>query len=431
MTAADYIPTSTTQAKRLAVLHGPDKLWRPPLAFCLSYPGRFDVERLELALRLLARRHSGLRVYFLPDQSVDVAGCLPAGEAAWPMKVTVLSRDEESAAAEAAAAQAWLARRFDPFERPLIRALLLRRATDDVLGLAVEHSLVDGYSMMFLLADLARVYDGLQTHPESVFDTLESDAVQFARDERQWLASEAGAAALSWWDSLTAGLGAFPRARLPEAAPPDPAARDVTYAAPLSVQDVTRLRERCGELRLSTFMLAASAACVALREHGPTDDVAFLFVFARRVWPSTAKLVAYMANRSLMRISAKPDDSVASLADQVRAAMVAVIRHGMLGHDQFIRVRFPDLFDKQPVTPALHLNIIESRSRLRLGGLECAVVEVSSPADYMVPGIGVSLTINRNGTGALSSTYPQGLYDSALVANLTQTIARHCTGGAG
>ncbi|WP_405392032.1 condensation domain-containing protein [Streptomyces sp. NBC_01102] len=424
------IPTSTTQTKRLALLHGPDRWWKPPLVHAMSYPGRFDVPRLQTALRLLARRHSGLRTHFLPDGSIDEAGCLPAQEASWPFTFVEADPDETKAEAQEAEAYSWLQADFDPYERPLVRALLLRRAQDDVLGLSVEHSLFDGHSARILIDDLSTVYEGLESRPESAFDVLASDAVAFARDERRWLDGDEGGAALAWWDEHNAGLGPYPRLQIPETGPFDPDETTIYYSVPLAEDEVASLQARRLGLRLSPFMLAAAAVTVTLREYAPTDDVAFLFSNSRRSWPSTKELVAYCANRSLLRLDAARTDSVASVARKVRTASMKAIHHSMYSHEEYMRTRFPDSWERQPHTPYLLLNVMEQRTVPTIAGLPSPRVSLPTrPGVYNPPGIGLNLAIHRDGTGVLLSFHPQGMYDRSFIEELTRTVARRCVTG--
>lgn len=421
------VPTSTTQAKRLALLHGPDRWWKPPVTHAFSYPGRFDVARLELTLRLLARRHSVLRTYLLPDRSVDVVGCLPPEEAVWPLLVTDARTPDE-----VAAAFTWLQRDFDPFERPLIRALLLRQADEDVVGIAVEHTLFDGFSARVLLADLAAVYDGLADRPAAEFDVLASDAARFARDERDWLDGAAGQAALTYWDRHNVGLGAYPRLDLPVAAPQDMAAPIHDCVVPLSADEVAAFRRRMTDLRLSAPMLAAAAIAVSLREHAPSDDVPFLFSYSRRAWPSTRELVAYVANRMQMRVRVDRADTVAAVAPRVRAGVLEAVGHGMLSHEQYVRTRFPEHFDRKPTIPHLLLNSATQQGNTpSIGGTPCTTVSLPSRNDiYCPPGLGVNLGMKADGTGSLLSFHPKGMYDLGLVETLTNAIARRCVTGA-
>ena len=422
--ATHLVPTTTPQAKRLALLHGPDSWWKPALTYGLSYPALFDIPRLELTLRFMARRHSGLRIYFLPDQSIDVAGCLPADEATWPLRVVDLGPAARADCTRETEAFTWLQRPFDPFERPLLRALLLRRGEEDLLGLAIDHSLFDGYSARILREDFAHVYNGLSTRPTSAFDRLQSDAVQCARDERQWLDSAEGAAALSWWDNLNAGLGAYPPLELPESAPYEPTADNATYGVELSADDVSRVRRGSADLRVSAFMMAAAATCVTFREVGPSDDIAFLFASARRTWPSMSKAVTYMANRSLIRVTTGRNDNVSSVAHQVRARTVEAIQHGMFSHEQYLRIRFPGSFDRKPKTAHGHLNVMAHAPLPRLDGRPVTQVPLPGGHDYPLPGIGISVPLNIDGTGGVYSSYPGGMYDRRFVEELTQAIAR-------
>jgi hypothetical protein len=427
MSASPYylIPTSTTQAKRLALLYGPGHCWKAPQTYGLSYPARFDIPRLKLTLRLLARRHSALRTFFLDNGSIDVAGCLPAEEATWPLRV-VMPAGQANVTAHQDDAFAWLQRDFHPFERPLMRALLLRRDDDDLLGLSIDHCILDGFSSRLLLTDLARAYESLAAGPAADLDLLKSDAVQFARDERAWLDSAEGAAALAYWDRHNEGIGGYPLLDLPENAPFDPAEPMVFYPVRYSPERVARFRERASGLRISSFMLAAAAVAASLREHSRSDQVAFLFSNARRSWQSTQSLVAYVANRSMVRLMVTPEDSVATLACQVRAGVLEALRHEMLCHEQYLRIRAADLYDTRPDVPALVLNVMEQKPLPTIGGVPFSLVSLPDrPGGYSTPGYSVNLILGSDGTGTLVGIQPRGMYCESLVKEVTHAIAKH------
>ncbi len=423
----DEVVTSTTQAKRLALLLGPDHWWKQPLVYGLTRFDRLDVDRLRQTLLLVSRRHAGLRTVFLREGGTDRAGLLR--EPVWPLRVVDVSTSPPSGSdwsEEESEALGWLGRDFDPYERPLVRALLLHRSDHDLLGLGVEHSLCDGASARFLLQDVAEVYSGLEHAPAGVFDILVSDATEFAREERKWLAGAHGQIALDWWDDVSHGLGAYPELTIPTLEEPH-GTEPQTFVRELSTPEIGALRAAQRELRLSSFMLAATAAAVALRHVVPEDDVKFLFANSRRTWPSTHALIAYCANRSMIRIQVGATESLSGIASKVRSSTVAALRHGMFSHEEYVHARFPEAYDRKPSSPYFHLNVHEQQPLTRLAHGWTRVALPSRPGNTAVPGVSVNVLVRPDGTGAMGVSHPTGMYPDDLAAALAHEIIEFMT----
>jgi hypothetical protein len=422
------IPATTTQLKRIALLHGPDRWWKHPTAWAFSHPGRLDVPRLEEALRLVARRHSALRTYLLPDKSAGMVGCLPPGEAVWPLREMTAGSDPEGATAEAFA---WLQRHFAPFERPLLRAVVLHRPDDDLFGMTLEHSILDHGASMNLFDDITKVYDGLADRPSSAFDELVSDAARFAREERAWFAGEAGEKALAWWDEHNEGLGAYPGLELPELGKFEAYSPVVNYDLELSAADTARLGAYAAKLRLTPTMLASAANAVTLRAHGNSGDVRFLFATSRRMWPSTVKLVGYCSNRMMVRVPVTPEDTVATLAPKVRSEVLQAVGHSMFSHEEYVRARFPEAYDQHPTSYGYLNAVVYSQWAPRLGGRALARESMPLPyQEYHQPGLAMGLRLRKDGRTLVNATCAEGMYERDFVERFTQDFARACIGAA-
>ncbi|MBA0051196.1 hypothetical protein E0L36_09905 [Streptomyces sp. AJS327] len=419
------IPAVTTQTKRLALLRGPDRWWKNPYVWAYSFPGRLDVPRLERALRLVARRHSGLRLHFLPDAPADTVGCLPPGEASWPLREMTAGSDPASAQAEA---YAWLQREFSPYERPLLRAAVLHRPEDDLFGVSVEQSILDHAGAMALFDDLTEVYDGLAGRPASAFDELVTDATRFAHDERAWFATDAAAEALAWWDERNEGLGAYPGLDLPELGRFDPFAPIVSHDVPLSAEETAQLRRYARRLRISTTMLAFAATAVTLRAHGHSGDVRFLFATSRRVWPGTERLVGYFSNRMMLRLPVTAGDTVPSLAPTVRTRVLDALDHSLFSHEEYVRARHPEAYDRYPAGYG-YVNTAVYDPAPRLDGLP--LTRESPPPfrqDYHQPGLALALFLYGDGPAVVNATCARGMYTREFVEEITRDFARTCVG---
>lgn len=421
----ELIPATTTQTKRLALLRGPDRWWKNPHVRAYSYPGRLDVPRLEQALRLVARRHSGLRVHFHPDDPIDSARCLPPDEATWPFREMTAGSDPAAADAEA---YTWLARQFSPYERPLYRALVLHRPETDMFGLSIEQSILDHAGAMALFDDITQVYDGLADRSASAFDELVSDATRFARAERAWFAGEDAAKALAWWDEYNEGLGPYPGLDLPELGTVDTWGPIVNYDLRLSVADTTQLKQHARRQRLTPTMLASAATAVTLRAHGHPGDVRFLFATSRRVLPGTEKVIGYFSNRMMLRIPVTPRDTVSSLAPKMRAGVLDAVAHSMYSHEEYVRTRYPDAYDRQPTCYG-YLNTAAYAPPPRLDGLPLARESVPMHGrDFHQPGLALALLLYDEGLAVVNATCAAGMYTREFVERITQDLARVCVG---
>ncbi|MCW3815816.1 condensation domain-containing protein [Micromonospora sp. DR5-3] len=419
------VPATTTQMKRLALLHGPDRWWKHPFVWAFAYPGRLDVPRLQEALRLVARRHSSLRMYFLPDQSIDMVGCLAPDEALWPLKEMTAGPDPAAADAEA---YAWLQRMFSPDDRPLLRAVVLHRADGDMFGVSLEHSILDHTAAMALFEDLATVYDGLVDHPASAFDELISDAAGFAYEERAWLASDAASKALAWWDEYNEGLGAYPGLDLPELGKFEPFSPIINYDVMLSAEDTIQLKRHAAKLRLTPTMLASAATAVTLRAHGHSADVRFLFATSRRIWPNLERLIGYCSNRMMVRVPVAAHDTVSSVAPKVRTSVLEAVRQSMFSHEEYVRARFPDAYSRQPTSYG-YLNTAVYESAPQLGGLSLTRESLPLPErDFHQPGLALGLFLYGDGRAVVNASCADGMYTRDFVERFAQDFARSCVG---
>ena len=420
-------PATTTQTKRLALLQGPDRWWKNPYVWAYSYPGRLDVPRMEQALRLVARRHSGLRLYFFPD-SIETVGCIPPGEATWPLREMTAGADPAAADAEA---YAWLQDMFPPFERPLLRAVVLHRPENDMFGVSIEQSILDHAGAMALFDDITEVYDGLADRPASAFDELVTDATRFALDERAWFAGDEGAASLAWWDERNEGLGAYPGIDLPELGGCEPWGEIINYDLQLSADDTARLKQYARRLRVTTTMLAFAATAVTLRAHGHSGDVRFLFATSRRIWPGTEKLVGYFSNRMMLRIPVTAEDTVPSLAPKVRSGVLDAISHSMFSHEEYVRARYPEAYDREP-TGYGYVNTAVYDMAPRLGGVP--LTRESLPMfgkDFHQPGLALALFLYGDRPAMANASCAEGMYTREFVETITRDFARTCVGTTG
>ncbi len=228
----------------------------------------FDEARLRGALAVLARRHAILRTSF------DLAGFsepvqLVHGTVEIPLEVAELTG--LAAEAQEAAVDAWMeAERFRPFDwraAPLIRFHVHVRGPDAFqLGFAEHHSILDGWSVAALLAELFGLYFAAEggaadgAPPASTFR-------DFVALEREALASPA---AREFWARVLEDVE--PTAPPSLAAPGESGARARGAELPAELVDgLGRVARRAGAT-LKSVLLAAHLRAVGAA--AGADDVA-------------------------------------------------------------------------------------------------------------------------------------------------------------
>lgn len=422
-----YLPTTMPQTRRLAQLYGHDRLWKGPCVHAIARSEPFELDRLRETLRLLTCRHRALRTFYLPDGFTESAACLPPAEAAWPLTVRIAAAVDD----EEAAMFAWLQRHFDPFQRPLVRAMVLRSPGRDLLGLSIDHSVFDGLSAHVLLSDLVEVYHRLQSEPATALADVQTDPAAFAIAERRWLAAPGGRAAQAYWDRLHGELGPYPVLHLDtDLAGVGTSLPSVYHSVALSHADTEAIAKQCQVLRLSEFMLVAAASSLSLREFSNEDRIAFMFMYARRIWSTSRNLVGYVSNRAMIALRVDRHDELAGISDQVRTASLQSIKHGMLSHDHYLRMRHPELYRITPVMPHLQINVVRQWPVPDIEGAATERVAARQSTDVVnPPGLQVHLGLFADNTASLTCEYPLGMYDDELIRDLTLAIARRCVNG--
>jgi acyl carrier protein len=177
-----------------------------PLAFRLT--GQLDVKALQWSLDEIIRRHEILRTTFdLLDQE-PVQLIAATGELT--LAVTDLVSEAEAEMLASKEAQ----RPFDLRRGPIIRAMLMRLATDEhVLLVTMHHIIGDGWSQTVLLNELGALYEAAVAGRSSPLPELSIQYGDFAEWQREWLQGEVLDQQLEYWRKhLT---GAPPSLELP------------------------------------------------------------------------------------------------------------------------------------------------------------------------------------------------------------------------
>jgi hypothetical protein len=433
---ARTVPTGIKQVARLASVFDPNS-WRrwPPCVFGLSIDGAVDIAGLQAALTRTAQRHTSLRTHFMRGV-LDRGLCLSAADAIWPLHVTDLRglASSERAAAERRS-QLALQDYFDPTRYPLTRAHLLRfDETHWRLGLAVDHLVFDGASIAVFFADFEAAYReevfGLaRTEPSAGSVAAASDFTAFCAQERRLTSGLRGAAALDYWRPIWDGVGPFPPANLPtinRLSTFDVPAVGALWIQELSAGDLDAARARFTKTHghVSLFIQAASAVLHALGQVTGQSDRALLYTSARRFTEDTARMIADLTDKRILRIHVEPSADLDEHTELVRNQVLDAADYAEIPFE-FLRDNLvPDPADQVPKGPYIMLNVDSTSPAPHLPGASVSTICPVEPEVFR-DHTWLAIDLERSGPdgATLSCGYQATLFDERIVDDFMTRVA--------
>ena len=422
--AGDFVGLSCNQALRLALAYGEDRWLQPPARFAVRICAPVEKEALAEALAMVARRHSALRTFFPADSPRGLAVCRHPDDAHWPMLVADGGED----ASAGHAALEWLRQPFSPGSHPLLRAVLIRKDSNDwLLGLAVDHLNFDGESIPVLLRDLFAAWRllasgaGLATPPGSAVSYE-----HFVRWEADWLA-RMGGQALAYWTPQWEGVGLFPSLLLPVRPdiPKDGQAGRV-WERSLGLTEMRRAGEQIGAGYFSPFMLVAATLFWVMKERFGVTDHGLHFAFSNRRMPGSDRAIGYYSNRLLLHVATSRQASFPELATATRRSAALALKYGSLPFGLITERLFPVERTRRPSRRYLFLNFQQEDQTYAVPGGTAKLVSIARPDEVFNPGLMVDCGVDDTaGTMVLRCAYGSRFYtDPAVDAVMSEVAAR-------
>ncbi|MFF4989279.1 amino acid adenylation domain-containing protein [Streptosporangium saharense] len=326
-------------------------------AHALRLLGEVDERAITGALRQLAVRHGSLRTVFT---SVDGRGAqVVNAEADIPLTVTDLSAlpaDERSEATRRHMLGE-MTRPFDLRRGPVLRAHLLRLASDEhVLVLAMHHIVTDGWSMRVLTRELAALYTAALDGGHAELPPLPVGYGDFAVWQREHRPEES-AGQLAYWRDRLDGLEPLD---LPTDHPRPPVRTGAglrhTFLVPAPV--VSRLRELGGANGATLFMTLATAVKVVLARWSGRQDIAVTTPLAGRDRVEVDNVVGFFVNTVVLRTSIDETLSFTETLRSVRLATLDAMANGGVPFQKVVEALRPERDPSRPVlaeaTVSLH-----------------------------------------------------------------------------
>ncbi|WP_333748589.1 amino acid adenylation domain-containing protein [Streptomyces sp. IBSBF 2394] len=302
---------------------------------------------------------------------------------------------------------------FDPARPPLMRLALITQGPErSTLVVTAHHTLFDGWSSPLVIAELSRLYTGSSgLRPAPGYAGYLS-----------WLRAQDREATAARW---TAELAGFDEPTL--VAPTTPAEGATAglgrVAVPLSIDKGRGLAARAAELGVTLNTLLQGAWAVVLSTLTGQQDVVFGAAVNGRPAdvPGSDEMIGLFINSLPIRVSCRPEQSVADMITELQARQTALLDHHYYGLADIQRdTGMPALFDTIIAFenyPIDHAGITEANS------------EAGFTIDSIQPFAGSHYPLSLNAADPylrLSIDHQKNLYDreaaEAVAARLSRVL---------
>jgi len=379
--------------------------------------GPLDAAALAAALAEIVRRHEPLRTRFESVDGEPVQIVLPFTDL--PLTVADLSTLPE-AGREAARLAALEGRRpFDLRRGPLLRARLLRLASEEhVLLLGVHHIAFDGWSMDVLRRELGALYAAFAAGRPSPLPPLPVRYADYAVWQRQWLRGEVLEAQLAWWRERLAGSP--PALELPfdRPRPETQSLRGGVERAPLPPGLFHGSGGRGGATPFMTLLAGVQAFL-----HRITGQDGFLLgtPAANRDRSEVQGLIGFFVNTLVLRADLSGDPAFPELLARVRETALAAYAHQDLPFERLVQ----ELAPGRDLARTPLFQVVFSWQPPRAGSMELApglgleIADVDSGTSKF--DLSLFLGESLNGPG-IAVEYAADLFDRATVRRLVRSL---------
>ena len=390
------------------------------LPAALRLVGALDADALTRTLGEIVRRHEPLRTSF---RLVDGAA-LQVIEPAIGFKIALtdlsaLPHGEREARVQSLA-QDEARTPFDLAAGPLIRARLLRLATDEhVFLLTMHHIVSDGWSMGVLVREVAALYTAFVNGHASPLPELAIQYADFAHWQRQWLAGDDRQ--LAFWKRQLDGAPAVLALPTDRPRPPMMRYRGARHSFAVPGAVTAALESVARQSQATLFMALHAAFNVLLARYSGQDDICIGTPIANRNRAETEPLIGVFINTLVLRTRVRQGDSFASLLGQVRESTLDAYEHQDLPFEHLVDA----VVQERTMSHSPLFQVMLVLQNAPMGKLELPGLELRPVASYAAAAkFDLTLTVIEGGD-ALHCTleYATDLFDAATI----ERMARHFT----
>ncbi|MET8607296.1 amino acid adenylation domain-containing protein [Streptomyces rubiginosohelvolus] len=278
-----------------------------------------DADRLRLALRTVVRRHAPLRTAFMGEEDGWTQRVHADAEPEFEEVDLRRRKPKEQERRAVRRADDDRRRRFDLTAPPLLRTTLIRRSDTTELVLTGHHLVLDGWSLPLLVRELLHAYADVELPAPPAYPL-----------HRAWLDAQDEPGAAEAWRSALQGVTEPTRL-----VPDDPGEQELPdeHTVVLDTELTGRLAAFARERELTLSTLTQTVWGLVLSAHTGRRDVVFGTVVSGRPAevPGVTDMIGLFVNTVPVRISVRPDETLAALAARVQDEFAALLPHHHLG----------------------------------------------------------------------------------------------------
>ncbi|RJX41196.1 amino acid adenylation domain-containing protein [Paenibacillus pinisoli] len=409
-----YYPLSLAQNRLFVLqqLYPASKAYNLPLM--LNMNGELDADRLQAAIQGLVERHEPLRTSF------DWVDGKPMQRIHEQIQVELILQDLPAEANMDDWAREVI-RPFDLTEAPLIRAFLATHGANRyTLLLDIHHIAADGVSMNVMARDFEQLYTGQALQPLSI---QYKDAALW---QQEWMASDARAREEQYWKALLAGT--LPVLQLP-ADYPRPSEQSFTgakLALPVPGALAELVNAAAEEWGVTPFHIWLTGYHTLLYLMTGQDDLIVGTPVAGRFHPATEALVGMFVNTLPIRSRPSGELSFRSFAEEMKAAALAAIDHGMLPFEHMVTMLdVPRDLSRNPLFDTM---FVMQHSESGQKSADALQFEASLP-DTRVSKLDITFEIADQGTKGMALTieYAVSLFQADSIQRMADWYFRILT----
>jgi hypothetical protein len=384
--------------------------------------GPLDTDALDSALTALVARHEALRAAF-PGRGRTGRQEIREARTFTPERVDLTALPEDERADEALRlAGAFLSRNLDLDGGLLMSGVVYRLGEQDhLLGLAVDHLVVDGQSFEILVNELWELYAAVVEGREAKLPEQRFTYADFVRWEAEWLGRDPEPRQMiARFAELLDGIGTNAPVYLPGMLRETNDRYAVgTFDGSLTPETCALLTEYCRSARTTPFVVLFTAYLCALHARSGRSDLAALIPVTRRTEEHLLDLVAFLSTYATVRVRINPSLTFKELSRTVRSAVLETQRLGQVPAPEVTSSLAPNHLGRLLERPCTFFDVAPggwSGGKREAGGLSVEPTEV--PGDqHQIESLEVFASVDDSGVD-FTVLFPADVFGEESVREL-------------